>query len=226
MDKDSGIMIRVVFAVLIMFQPLAKVLAQENPIQVHHGTVILYEETPTQIILAAHSKLFSGTGRGERACKIVGLSQDVLFFYTGQLYKAEDSQGRELLSQQKVARQAYRATKDVVQSYQRLRNLGIKYSELVRPEMEQLFKIAWSHDFRRAIGLAGFASIDEFGHPRMVLVNIPINTSDDSGKQRYTTGTPILSEPAPFEVQLGIYTTHTRPSRNSWTTTLPELNKR
>lgn len=63
-------MIRVVFAVLIMFQPLAKVLAQENPIQVHHGTVILYEETPTQIILAADRSSFPGRERASVLAKL------------------------------------------------------------------------------------------------------------------------------------------------------------
>jgi hypothetical protein len=202
-EKGSKV-IRIILIILSILSLPATTQAQAPPIEIHHGTVLLYEETPTQIIVVADSRL-SASGIGENTCKIIGLSQDTLFFYTGQLYRAVDSSGRELLSQQGIARQTYSATKDEGKSTQRLNDLAKRYAELVRPKMEHLFNVAWSHDFTQAVGLAGFASIDEFQRPRMVLVNIPINSFIDSGKKRYATGEPTFGEPEPYKVQMGDY---------------------
>jgi hypothetical protein len=181
-------------ASLIVFLVFAQAFCSETPIEVRHGTIIAWEwdGTPTRIIIVADSKLFpSATGKTENACKIVNLSNDIIFFYTGNLFDILSARtGKPIFSQQDLARQAADPLTAQPRSYAQLRNVANKYSELVRPKMDELLKILSEPSTR--IGLAGFASLDESKHPRLVLVNIPI-TIPNNGAPAYT-GVPDISE--------------------------------
>lgn len=166
---------------------------QQRPVEVRHGTIIVWEVSAERIIIAADSRVFSEkSGKlKDEACKIISLAHDTLFFYTGNLAQAVDTRtGKEIFSQEKSAQEAYLFIKAQPRSYERLAGLAKKYSELARPKMNALLKII--PDASERIGLAGFASLDESKHPRLVLVNIPI-TVPNNGAPAYTS-VPDVSE--------------------------------
>jgi len=194
-----------ILAILLVLLAFNRTPGQDGPVEVRHGTILLYEESSTQVIVVADSKIHADkSGKDENGCKIVNLSDDTLFFYTGNLFQAVNTRtGSEILSQQKVAHEAYSEVKTEPRSEQRLIDVANKYSELVRPEMNELFRVAYAHDFSESAGLAGFASLDEFKQPRIVLVAIPIHVSND-GAPAYTE-VPYLSEPIQNKVYMGDY---------------------
>jgi hypothetical protein len=189
--------------VIFLFLVPHAVLGQETTAVFPHGTILVYEETTTQVIIVADSKIYDDkTKWGGYACKIVNLSDDTIFFYTGNLFESFNQRtGKVFFSQQSVARTAYGYFQKQSRSENRLMAVANKYSELVSPKINNLLKSVNNPSER--IGLAGFASRDELGHPRIVLVNIPV-TVPNNGGQAYA-GAPTVSEPILNEEYMGNY---------------------
>jgi hypothetical protein len=177
----------------------------EKSVGLRHGTVLLYEITANQFVVVADSKLYA-EGQSQRAhnnlcCKIVNLSDDTLFFYTGDIFEAvETKTGKRIFSQQEIAKQAFQHFKKAVRSEQRLIDVANKYSELVRPRIDELLRNGIRSD---GVGLAGFASLDEFNHPRAVLLNIALSKPNAGGPPQTTDSQPF--EPMPDQVYTGNY---------------------
>ncbi|MGH9713563.1 MAG: hypothetical protein ACRD5M_09725 [Candidatus Acidiferrales bacterium] len=182
-------------AILIAFLLLTQTqsVSQEVPPEWRHGTIIVWDVSPTKIIIVADSGVMSEvSGKlNEKVCKIASLSYNTLFFYTGNLAQAVDRRtGKEIFSQEVLAEEAYHDVKTQPRSYQRLVNIASMYSVLARPKMDKLVSMLPNPSER--IGLAGFASLDESNRPRMVLVNIPVQVPND-GSPAYT-GVPDIFE--------------------------------
>ena len=168
-------------------------LGQETTVGFRHGTILVFEQTSTQVIVVVDSRIHDESSKWDGyACKVVNLSDDTLFFYTGNLFEAINQRtGKVFFSQQSVARAAYDYFQKEFRSENRLMDVANKYSELVRPAINELLKSVKNP--ANYIALAGFASRDELNIPRIVPVNIPIQVPNDGG-QAYT-GPPALSEP-------------------------------
>jgi len=191
------------FVALYVFLACSGTLVQESPVRLRHGTIILWEETATKVMIVSDSRTYDEeAGVRGQTCKIIDLSDGTLFFYTGSLLEASSKRTHEkVFSQQMFAKRAYDALKMEPKSYDRLNRIARKYSELVRLRMDELFKTI-PHPSRMT-GLAGFASLDEFKHARLVLVRIPIEVPND-GAPTYT-GMPAIFEPSQNKLGLGDY---------------------
>jgi hypothetical protein len=168
-------------------------LGQETTVGFPHGTILVFEETTTRVVIVADSKLYDQqTKKGGYACKIINLSDDTLFFYTGNLFEAINNRtGKVFFSQQAIARTAYDFFKEAPRTEKRLMDVANKYSVLLAPQMNDLLKLLKNPS--EFYGLAGLASRDELNHPRIVLVNIPVEVPNNGG-QAYA-GVPTVSEP-------------------------------
>ena len=157
-------------------------LCQQNSVGIRHGTIVVYEATPTQAIIVADSKLYDPqTKWSGSACKIINLSDDTLFFFTGNLFEVNKT-GKTIFSQQTVARVAYAFFKDAPRTQNRLMEIANKYSALLVPQMNDALKlIKQPSDYS---GLAGFASRDELNHPWIITVNISV-TDKKNGEPMY-----------------------------------------
>jgi hypothetical protein len=197
-----AIAIGAVFAALCLFlAPLKSAEYQDELIAVRHGTILLYEQTTTQVIIVADSKAIGG-GRDGLCCKIINLSDDTLFFYTGNLFEGIEK-GKVVFSQQVFARQAFSSFEKEPRTIQRLYQVAGKYAELVRPNMDSFLGKLSSAEANDSKGLAGFASLDEFNHPRLLLLLIPVMPTPD-GKSAYA-GEPTTLEPTLDEIYMGDY---------------------
>jgi hypothetical protein len=153
---------------------------QDRLLEFRHGTIIAWLTAPSRVIIVADSGVKSEVyGKlSEKACKIVALSPDTIYFYTGNLAQVLDTRtNTEIFSQEHFAREAYQNLAGKPRSYQKLVDLGTEFSALVRPKMDEILKI--DRDPSQRVGLAGFASLDELNHPRLVLVTIPITVRND-----------------------------------------------
>jgi hypothetical protein len=193
-------------AVLLIAALFNRTSGQENALELRHGTILLYVLNPTQFVVVADSKLHvvsdskvNGLGDG-LCCKIVNLSHNTLFFYTGNLFEVFDNTGKTILSQQKAATQAFENFKTEARSKQRLVDVANKYSELVRPKIDELLRAGIKSD---GVGLAGFASLDEFNHPRAVMVNFAFELLNN-GTPAHTIDSKVF-EPIPNKLYMGDY---------------------
>jgi hypothetical protein len=180
-------------AFVLSARALGYVPTGQIPVEVRHGTIMVWEETPNRIIVVADSAMATegSSGPPQTTCKIVTLSKDTIFFYTGNLFDVTDRvTGSELFSQRASAIKAFDTFKADRRTFQRLMNVATKYSEVVSVKMNELFR--FTPNAKDRIGLAGFASLDESAHPRLVTANIPI-TVPNNGATAYT-GKPDVSE--------------------------------
>ncbi len=180
----------------VVLLPLVPTRRVEAQVVVDSGTILLYEETNTQIIVVADSrKLVRVNGKSALACKIQNLSDDMLFFYSGNLFEGVDIKtSKVLFSQYETAREAFNSVKNEPRTERRLWDTANKYVELVRPRMEKLFPAMSRADASETIGLAGFAGLDEFNHPRMLQVRNEIVVPNDGTSPVYL-GSPSATEP-------------------------------
>jgi hypothetical protein len=192
-----------ILGILLTFFVCGSTVAQDGSIEPRHGTILLFEKTTAKIMIVSESRTYDATTEAKgKACKIIELSEDTLFFYTGNLLEAYNRRtGKIIFSQQNLARQAFGGLKMRPRTYNRLSRIASRYSELARPRLEALSKSI--RDPSTMIGLAGFASLDEHKHPRLVLVNIPFVVPND-GAPPYT-GMPSIYEPKQNETQMGAY---------------------
>ena len=196
--KFIASIVRWTLIVFVIGLALTPTPAQEATTHLRHGTILLYEETPKQVMIVADSKVH-GAGRDGITCKIINLSDDTLFFYTGQLFEVFDK-GKKVLSQQTIAQGAYNDFKYEARSYQRLIDVATRYTERVRPKMDELIRSGIKYDIS---GLAGFASLDESNHPKIVRANIVINPPGNEAPAQTTSEG--LSEPQQNLLNLGNY---------------------
>lgn len=192
----------ILIGVLALLLPLPT-LNQEHTILVAHGTVLVYEQTASQAIIAVDSRVTTQQkAKPKQACKIVNLSTDTVFFYSGNLFQGFKSRsGNEVFSQQKIASEAYAYYINSPRSKQRLVEAANKYVELIVPQMRDLFKEMSRADAARSIGLAGFAGLDEFSNPRIIQVNIAITVPND-GVSPVRIGQSNISEPPSESVMM------------------------
>jgi hypothetical protein len=185
-------------AILLIVITISRTSGQENMVGLRHGTILLYElnSTRTQLIVVADSKLHGW--RDGLCCKIVNLSDDTLFFYTGNIFELYDKAGKRVFSQQTAASRAFEKVKTEARSEQRLLDTANKYSELVRPKIDEALRTGIRTD---GVGLAGFASLDEFNHPRLVTVNFELERLNNRIPAH--TVEPTLREPIPGIVNMG-----------------------
>lgn len=188
-----------VLAVLLV----PRALGQEKTIKIAHGTVLAYEQTASQAIVVVDSRVITRLkGKSQEACKIVDLSLDTVFFYSGNLFQGLDTRsGKEVFSQQKIAAEAYAHYITNPRSVQRLIEIANKYVEFVVPKMRDLFKKMSRVDAARSIGLAGFAGLDEVGNPRVIQINIDITVPND-GVSPVRLGQANVSEPPSGSVMI------------------------
>src|SRR5258708_5521618 len=97
-----------------------------DAIEIHHGTVILWQASPDQVIIVADSRGYAASnGVKRQICKIIQLSGDTIFFYTGNLAEAIGTRtGKVYFSQSDVAQNAYDAVGKQPLSLQRLKDVA------------------------------------------------------------------------------------------------------
>jgi hypothetical protein len=164
-------------AILFIVITISRTSGQENTVGLRHGTIIVYELNTTQLVIVADSKVHvvgdsevKGLEDG-LGCKIVNLSNNTLFFYTGNFTEAYDKTGKTTFSQQNAATEAFEKFKTEGRSKKRLMDVANKYSELVRPKIDEILRAGFKYDVG---ALAGFASLDEFNHPTLLRVNFGV----------------------------------------------------
>lgn len=109
---------------------------------VGHGTIIIYVQTVGQTVIVADSKFHSPDDStfDYIACKIVQLSRDTLFFYTGNLAEHLDQNHKLIWSQAQFAKDAYKSFEKTPTSDQRLMDMAEKYFEVARPTLDSVIQ--------------------------------------------------------------------------------------
>jgi hypothetical protein len=179
---------------------------QSSPAQVRHGTIILFEDSFGQIIIAADSKYHP---IDKTACKIEQLSTNTVFFYTGNVAESISSKTyKTLWSQNIFAAQAYGQFKDEPPSDDRLMEMAAKYEQIAHPKIDSILKGIPNPNARAAIGLAGFVSLNKFNQPRLALVNFTVEVPNDGVSPAYLGG-PSIAEWGANKLGMGNYNPYT-----------------
>jgi hypothetical protein len=177
--------------------------AQNNPTELRHGTIILFEESLIgQVIVVADSKYHP---LDRTACKIEQLSADTIFFYTGNLAETVDARTYKIIWSQKMfAAEAYKQFKDNPLSDERLMAMAAEYERIARPKLDLLLRGIPNRNAKEVIGLAGFASLNKLNQPRLVLVNFTVEVPND-GVSPARLINPLIEESHVNNIGMGDY---------------------
>src|SRR5712692_9885008 len=84
----------------------------DGGVEILSGTILVFSVDPNKLIVAADSRIASYSPRAapnDRYCKIIALSKDTVFFYSGGLAEARQiGSNALLLSANKLARTAFK----------------------------------------------------------------------------------------------------------------------
>jgi hypothetical protein len=176
--------------------------AQNNPAELRHGTIILYEKSLDQVIVVADSKYHP---LDKTACKIDQLSADTIFFYTGNLAETINAKTNKIIwSQHMFAAEAYKQFKDKPLSDERLMAMAAEYERIAHPELDSIIRGIPNRNAQAAIGLAGFASLNKLNQPKLVLVNFTVEVPNDGVSPAHLIN-PLVGEWFVNKVGVGDY---------------------
>ena len=147
------------------------------------GTVLLFVAEPRRVVIVADSRLAEGSKPiSDLGCKIISLSDDTAFFYSGGIAQIRFDHMRKLMIANEVARNAFGKVGMQPNSLKRLVDLANQWATLMKPISDAVLKVTPQSDHPNDVQLGGFAGLDSEGSPRMVLANMGVNVDNRTGQ--------------------------------------------
>jgi hypothetical protein len=146
------------------------------------GTILAWEATNERVIAMADSRLMKEVNglavpAGDNGCKIIGLSKDSFFFYSGLAEFGRSGSGKPnqvIFSAHQIAKQVYRKIAEEPNSTDKLKKLAVTWAKLMKPKLDDAFAKAPTN--RPETPLGGFGGLDSKKQPVLIIAKLFIST--------------------------------------------------
>jgi hypothetical protein len=166
------------------------------------GTILLFEADPGSVIVAADSRLTQGSKPvSDLACKIISLSDDTLFFYSGGMAQVDFPSTQNRITANEIGRNTFRKVGMQRNSLQRLFDLANQWAKNMKPMSDTVLQFSRPEDRLKETQLGGFAGLDSEGFPRLVVANMSINV--DNATRKATASYDVYQWPRHSEFPIG-----------------------
>ena len=169
-----------------MLPPRSKTTLNDG-IQIFGGTIVLFFVVDDKVFVAADSRVHTAADAPLRndGCKIISLSNDTIFFYTGGIARVE-KHGETLYSANQAAKDAHNKLAHTPKSRARLVELANHWINETRPVADWVLENNSPESIADRLQMGGFAGQDENGIPRLILATMDIKV--------FNNGSPSKSE--------------------------------
>ncbi|HEY4739364.1 MAG TPA: hypothetical protein VIH76_02080 [Candidatus Acidoferrales bacterium] len=166
------------------------------------GSILLFEADPGSVIVVADSRLTQGSKPvSDLECKIISLSDDTLFFYSGAMAQVDFSRTQKRVTANEIGRNAFRKAGAQRNSLRRLFDLANQWAKNMKPVADSVLQFSRPEDRPKETQLGGFAGLDSEGFPRLVVANMSVNV--DNATRRATASYDVYQWPRHLDSPIG-----------------------
>jgi len=147
------------------------------------GTILTFYNERGKAFAAADSRFYNPifpNVRDDTGCKIISLSNNVFFFYSGGIAEVRNARNEILTSANILAVQSFKETSRLNDPYFRLRETARHWGDLMKPIANQILRITPKDQRPSEVQLGGFGGLDSNGTPKMILVSMGVTVFDDN----------------------------------------------